>query len=1353
MSDSPYSPYSPEAKAWIDALESGAGVCGAWRLEVLDQRSRRRWTESVSECRPASASDSPLSPTRIRRSADGLPRSLVDGAVRYLISRAPYSGIVFEGEPVEGVYVPTRTTWTRDRGMNGRDGTYTLVQDLVRADMADGALGLVTSASCLVEQETEWHWDETDVAVDVPVEQGVSVSVQGVSRNEDGTIDYAVVTRRALTHDSGWIETECDEFRTVSRRVWDNVYGQPGDARADGVPAPCESRGADGALLKVEWRLNEDCTWRVEAERTVPRPVEAAQRSARATLSGVSVSVLDRNMSGESFAEAVSRLRPGESVEVRVTEAGLYDVERTVHSDVSVGETAASATQTRFRVEAERRENVPRSAAECGLDVELGDVPSGCAVERAEVRGGSVRTVEARVTDAGTVDVTERVVHENGVRDAQMSARRTLAGVTETHLDRSQETYGDFAQIVRDLPVGGSVEIRATDAGLYDIETTVPGDAPAGETAASATQTRFKVEAETRENVPRADAECEMEVDLADVPSGCAVESVEVRGGSVRTVEARVTDAGTVDVTRRVSHERGVKDAQLSARRTLTGVTVTRLDRSQETYGDFDRLVGDLSVGDSVEIRTTDAGLYDIERTTLSDVSVGETAASATQTAFKVEAETRRNVPRSAAEAELDVSLADEPGGRAVTERTVVRGGSVRTVEARVTDAGTVDVTERVVHERNVPKAQRSARRTLTGVTVTTLERSRAPMSDESFSDAVGRLGPGDSIEVRVTDASLADVETVDAAMRPYGNTAVSVKLDALRRETRVTANVDEMSLSDPEVLAPILGLEHEFGHAVTKSYEVTENGTVNVTVADVTDEFVGGKGEFKSETGVGVGEDPAGHAIDYAHVTGARHVSKSRTPTALVTELSWLDDSESYVMGLVRRQGTKYALNVGDALEATKTETGRWDHRFRVSEFLADKTYYKTDHPSLSGGAAAMAMKSWETFTSPTLARVVNRFAVAREKGRTEESPYLYHSGAGNRRAIDHRKQETVNAVSVPTNEGRATPANLGLYVEGDFSVAESNGYVHFVEPSHDGMRFSRSMQREADGTFTVEETAEYERIGGTAESDENVVVYTLETPTSLIFIRNYERLLRKDVSVALQYIHDAVEEWRTRMNVGAMGNQPSSVVPNVDISRDQFGLWNVRTSITVTWPPGSGGPYGSLADTTFWEVSIADTRFAAGRGGSALEDYVRRKGANAFLTDPGNAAAAIVNGYKRFLNASLATYVGLQPALKSQSWLYDQTSGGLLVDFFEGDLYNVDRPSLNVDTANANWTTSFTRVPAYKVIKRLSTSFNQITETLYELVVMKATADAAAAAANGTNTNANTIGEGSEGSEGGLS
>lgn len=246
------------AREWIDAAAQ------RWRVQVLARRTR------VTEF------GTKFIPTRLRRFVEGLPWPYVKPALDYLLSQAPYRGILANGVDFGAAYRPTLTIWQRDsqqaalgaKGAAIGDATYTLIQDLVEAD-ADDVYAVGTSSSCSETVESEYVWDAADVA-DIPQgSMGVTWQVAQVHRNDDGTFDYALVKRVALTQHAGPVTTEDNAVRKVVVDRWDNVYVDAEGRYCDdgmvplGIPEPgIDPSGATETQVSVESE-NPDCTLRL----------------------------------------------------------------------------------------------------------------------------------------------------------------------------------------------------------------------------------------------------------------------------------------------------------------------------------------------------------------------------------------------------------------------------------------------------------------------------------------------------------------------------------------------------------------------------------------------------------------------------------------------------------------------------------------------------------------------------------------------------------------------------------------------------------------------------------------------------------------------------------------------------------------------------------------------------------------------------------------------------------------------------------------------------------------------------------------------------------------------------------
>ena len=568
-----------EAKAWIDALASG--VRGSWRLEIAERRARfvprtdggaplyELAEGKVSELSDDLAAYTKLTanaktdadgkhvrameqkelPFRVRRFAKGVPLSLVAPAVRYLVSLAPYSGILWNGEEVQGRYRPTRTFWRRDDQENvgaRAPGTYTLVQDLVELDASAEAVGVTVSETCLESVDTEWRWDEADVeasaAGSVP---GVMVSVQSVSRNEDGTFDYAVVTRTSKAWTSPESVVACDAEKTVKRREWRNIFrssdGTPDyrdlPAGHPEIPSPCDDK-ASGRTVEVEWRLNDDCTWDAVA------------------------TVTERNAQNPRSEEA---------------------------------------TDDKFRRVETRVETKTQSDPPAYVDEASGLVSPQPA--------GTVSTVKREVDQTGMVTESVSTQVEHAVPAARKSVRKTARGLETTTLDRSQPA-ATSRDLPAGAKVGDRLQTTFTEGGLLDVETTTLDTSLPGVLEVSSEQDVFEGKATKTEPVDSAAAAAELGLDPSKPldPGEEIVQETVPEQGHLKTVSLRLDEnSGTYD--RREEH---AESREVANARERLSITPDGAIREKTARNVRDPSLMPSAVGQTVQKELKPDGTYDV---------------------------------------------------------------------------------------------------------------------------------------------------------------------------------------------------------------------------------------------------------------------------------------------------------------------------------------------------------------------------------------------------------------------------------------------------------------------------------------------------------------------------------------------------------------------------------------------------------------------------------------------------------------------------------------------------------------------------------------------------------------------
>ena len=711
--DTEQGPWSEEtvkaAREWVDGLSSPSGLKGAWRLMTLDERVSIL-PDGTRKSRP----------TRLTRFAKGCPLPLMPAAEKYLLGIAPYTGLIFNGVPLEGTYKPTRTRWVRDdqwsqdEPRRPNENRHTLVQDLMESTAPD-VDGVVQSDDCVELVAAEYHWNEASPPDDPgQSSQGVAVSLQQVHRAEDGTYSYVVVTRTAKTRVGVAAEVECTKFRRVVQQDFTNLYGSPEDGFADGdgtaVSVPPMSCGGDGTV--VEWRnlrQNDDCTWNLSAVTTSGVHVDGVERTSRETTVELRDSVRDTaeagplgHVRGQDAAtgtvwEQRSEMRPdglydntvskvvektleGQVVERRRTVRGTTEriVNRHMRSAAPAPEGLGSVTNTvtdsgRIDQEITRvwHTDPLDAGAECRTTVfEHQEADRTIRPEkppRHYREAGEGRRYErtSRITEEGSFDVTETETVELPVAGSTRSWRKTLRGVRETTVDRNAARALDGGN----LQVGDERQSEMTPGGLWNNTTVTFSKEPVGVVGSDCQTTVFEHQHSGQENVAERPAE----------------EAPGAGGGRTYRKTSRQTEEGTWDVTTVETEELPKPGSAKSWRKTLRGVRETTVDRNAARALDG----GNLQVGDERQSEMTPGGLWNNTTVTFSKEPVGEIGEACQATAVTHVHSSTENV-------------ASKPS----VEQGTVGPNVEKSMSARETEEGTWDVETRTTTFNEFPDTE-----------------------------------------------------------------------------------------------------------------------------------------------------------------------------------------------------------------------------------------------------------------------------------------------------------------------------------------------------------------------------------------------------------------------------------------------------------------------------------------------------------------------------------------------------------------------------------------------------------------------------------------------------------------------
>ena len=967
--DTERGPWSEEtvkaAREWVDGLSSPSGLKGAWRLMTLDERVSIL-PDGTRKSRP----------TRLTRFAKGCPLPLMPAAEKYLLGIAPYTGLIFNGVPLEGTYRPTRTRWIRDdqwsqdEARRPSENRHTLVQDLVESTAPDGD-GVVQSEDCVELVTAEYHWDEASPPEGPgPASQGVAVSLQQVRRAEDGTYSYVVVTRTAKTRVGAEAEVECTKFRRVVQQDFANLYGSPGEGFTDGggsaVSVPPMSCGGDGTV--VEWRnlrQNDDCTWNLSAVTTSGVRVDGVERTSRETAVELRDSVRDAAEAGPlehvreqdaatgTVWEQRSEMRPdglydntvsrvvektleGQVVERRRTVRGATEriVNRHMQSAAPAPEGLGSVTNTvtdsgRIDQEITRVWHTgPLDAgAECQTTVfEHQEADRTVRPEKPprhyrDAGGGKRYGRTSRITEEGSFEVVETETTELPRTDAEVTVQKTLRGVRETRLDRNAAaplpTTG--------LGVGETRKSELTPGGLWNNTLSTSSKETVGKIGLACEKTVFEHQQQRVDN-------------QVSEPAG----HVGDAGGGVRRQRtARMTEEGTWDVTDVETTEVPQANAEVTVQKTIRGTRETRVDRSAAaplpTTG--------LEVGETRKSELTPGGLYNNTVSVSSKEPVGEIGLACEKTVFEHQRQrTDNQVARPAGHV-------GDAGGGVRRQRT-----------ARMTEEGTWDVTTVETEELPKPGSAKSWRKTLRGVRETTVDRNAGRALDGS------NLQVGDERQSEMTPGGLWNNTTVTFSKEPVGDVGSDCQTTVFEHQHSGQENVAER----PDSEASSAG----GGKTYRKTARQTEEGTWDVTTVETEELPKPGSAKSWRKTLRGVRETTvdrnAGRALDGSNLQVGDERQSEMTPGGLwnnttvtfskepvgeigeacqATAVIHVHSSTENVAAKPSVERGAVGPNVERSVSARETEEGTWDVETRTTTFkeFPDTEVASVDNPSQS--------------------------------------------------------------------------------------------------------------------------------------------------------------------------------------------------------------------------------------------------------------------------------------------------------------------------------------------------------------------------------------------------------------------
>ena len=814
---------------WIDSLSAGC----LWNVQLLQKKYRMN--RKTGQRRNV--------PFRIHRYAEGCPPSCMKAAMDYLISLAPYSGIVFRGEELQGQYRPPKTEWVYDAGgaQNPRgpvsDGTFTLHQDLVD-DSERETLPYVSANSCTEEVQSEWHWDEDDIE-DLPApEQGVSWAIRAESRSEDGTLSYVLVKRVAITSHMERTLVADNRTATVYRETWKNLYGEPPHGFTDNtgaaVEAPYPEKAPVGTTVTLQISKNDDCTYDLAANTEVAKPTVAKVTSAHDQYEGQHSLTRDAQEkplgrapdAAGGFIHAHSdTLRPDGTYQTQES----IEVERPVEQARRV----ESLTRRGRRVVVTDR-NQPAPATFKGIklggvvevvktkgrlydntvttwDLSKKDtVGVAChddlfrhqdktttsghgALPSGHVRGGTggkIMTRSGDIDDEGSITWTDDVTTEQAVQKHRESWTMGLDGLVHEVTDTQVKSPGEKVSASLEN-IGKAVVNERTPGGRYNVTTTelTPADLKGIGFAHDATV------------FDHSDTKASL---VKKAPSDGSSHPA-AGGGKYFTTTYDMTRTGAFRLSEKTVNELTVKKASVEVRRTPKMTFTTTVDRNVAAPG-----VAPKSVG-SVKSDTTPGGRYNVTTTEVA-ISGGKDYAACASTVVSHEHQTQVAAVGDKPD-ESDVDAAGNGVHYSKTSR-VDDYGIVSTVTTKSTEIPYQDF---AVSYTRLPKCI---------VAQTTYKNGRTTATAPSRPGLSSRhsVNPGGSVDL-VTE-NVTPVE---------GKDAVSGRCTVFEKQLETQADwPDQNPVSDDPLAAA--GKEAGNGHTYAVSERIDQQGIRTVTITDTTE-------------------------------------------------------------------------------------------------------------------------------------------------------------------------------------------------------------------------------------------------------------------------------------------------------------------------------------------------------------------------------------------------------------------------------------------------------------------------------------------------------------------------------------
>ena len=445
----------------------------------------------------------------------------------------------------------------------------------------------------------------------------------------------------------------------------------------------------------------------------------------------------------------------------------------------------------------EKRERVQQDVAEYlsaqtvfekrSVEQHLGVKADKVATAGKAASAGDGTLVTRRITKNAdcTSDVTNETTEETAVEGAATSTHVSLTGTTTRTVNRNMKDKASD----EGLGVGESVENAKTDGGRWN-------------------QTIVKVDREKTLDVLDTCQKTAFEHSHGKVTvQGKKPDAVDVDAaadGKVQKKTVRLTEDGSYRVEDETTEETAVAGAATSTHVSLTGTTTRTVNRNMKDKASDEGL----GVGESVENAKTDGGRWNQTIVKVDREKTLDVLDTCQKTAFE-HSHGKVTVQGKKPDA-VDVDAAAD--------------GKVQKKTVRLTEDGSYRVEDETTEETAVAGAVVEKRKTVSGVTTTTLDRNQATAAETDG------LAVGESVRVEKTPGGLYNntktkTEATDATLQTACERSAGVHTD-IEVKNEAKASSGDIEKPDANVVK-------------RKSSRLNENGTYDNETRTTTYEKV----------------------------------------------------------------------------------------------------------------------------------------------------------------------------------------------------------------------------------------------------------------------------------------------------------------------------------------------------------------------------------------------------------------------------------------------------------------------------------------------------------------------------------